>query len=212
MDDVKALIEGLEMALTSSTKNRRAWTAGLRQSARGLWAGVFTVEEFNSMMFRVLNKGLTAAWNRGFMELGISPDEQDDTERQRVFNIIIEQTSLMDGLTRFITDNSKANGGKLKRVNQRVSLWEQRYQQVQNEAKARASGNKKLEWVLGVAEHCPSCVRLSGQVRRGGFWLSNGILPAVPGADYLECKGYKCKCQLKPTTKPSSRGKLPRLP
>jgi len=211
-DAINALIETINLVTSESTKNRTRFAQGLKAEARSLWSGVTTQSEFENAMTRIVERGLKQAWNKGFMDYGIAPDEQADDERQYIFNYTLDQWQYIDGLASFIADNSRANKGKLKDINARIDLWIRRYDTIYNEAKARAAGNQKLEWVLGVAEHCSSCVKLNGQVRRGSFWIGNGILPAVPNADYLECKGYKCKCTLQPTSKRMSRGPLPRLP
>jgi len=211
-ENIKAMLATISLVATDSTKNRVRFAVGMRAEARSLWSGVTTAAEFGNAMTRITERGLKQAWDKGFMEYGIAPDEQADAERQYIFNYTLEQWDFIQGLAQFISDNSRANKGKLKAINARIDLWIRRYDTIFNEAKARAAGNQKLQWTLGVAEHCRSCVRLNGQVRRGSFWIANGILPAVPNAEYLECKGYKCKCTLQPTAKRMSRGPLPRLP
>lgn len=68
-----------------------------------------------------------------------------------------------------------------------------------------ASQNGVFEWVLGVAEHCTSCTRLSGQRRRMKFWDAN----VRPKSSELECEGFRCACNLAPTREKVSRGRLP---
>ena len=213
-DAIKAMWETIDIVTSSAdnTKNRSRFAQSVNANARALWSGVMTPAEFEGAMAGTVERGLRQAWNKGFAEFGVMPDEMDEAERQYIFNYVLEQWGYIGGLGRFIEENSRANKGKLKDIKGRVDLWIRRYDTVFNDAKARAAGNMKLRWTLGVAEHCSSCVRLNGQVRRGSFWTSNGILPAVPNDDYLECKGYKCKCTLQKTTERMSRGPLPRLP
>lgn len=51
-----------------------------------------------------------------------------------------------------------------------------------------------LEWKLGVAEHCSTCSRLSGVVRRASEWRATPYRPRTTAVGVLECNGYNCKC------------------
>ena len=53
------------------------------------------------------------------------------------------------------------------------------------------------EWVLGDAEHCSSCLAMSGQKHRLKEYVNKGI---TPKASVLECGGYLCACSLVKTT------------
>ena len=58
-----------------------------------------------------------------------------------------------------------------------------------------AAGAKRLKWVLGNSpedRHCPSCVKLSGQVHTAAEWSAAGISPKHSG---LYCQGH-CHCKL----------------
>ncbi len=48
----------------------------------------------------------------------------------------------------------------------------------------------KINWTLGIAEHCPDCVRLAANSPYTPL-----TLPTVPGAGHTECKS-NCKCGL----------------
>jgi hypothetical protein len=92
------------------------------------------------------------------------------------------------------------------------SLWGNRYLEMQGMGEALAGKDQKAMWVLGIADHCISCLKLAGKVKRYSWWYGNKVLPRVAGAEYLECKGYRCQCQLKATSAAQSPGKMPRLP
>ena len=65
----------------------------------------------------------------------------------------------------------------------------------------------------GILIHnCNSCLKLDGKVKRASWWTENNVLPRVPGAPWLACKGWRCQCGLFPTDKPLSRGRMPKLP
>ncbi|WP_460905811.1 hypothetical protein, partial [Staphylococcus aureus] len=64
-----------------------------------------------------------------------------------------------------------------------------------------ADKNGIYEWVLGNAEHCADCLKMSGQTHRMKDYVRKGI---VPQASMLECKGFNCACSLKKTNDVSS--------
>jgi hypothetical protein len=98
---------------------------------------------------------------------------------------------------------------RLRTASSRLPMWINRYTEVVNTAKTMACANQKLMWTLGPTEHCSSCLKLEGKVKRGKFWQESGVLPQ---SRQLECGGFRCQCSLQPTDAPLSRGSLPRLP
>ncbi|HUV28112.1 MAG TPA: hypothetical protein VMW34_12170, partial [Anaerolineales bacterium] len=85
------------------------------------------------------------------------------------------------------------------------------YRDVYNRATIMAAKDQKLEWIYGdTVKHCVSCSSLSGKVKRGSQWEAffekTGLRPQSPR---LACKGFECKCDTVPTTKPMSMGRLP---
>jgi hypothetical protein len=68
-----------------------------------------------------------------------------------------------------------------------------------------ANRNQRFMWVVDpIKEHCPSCLKLNGQVHRMKDYTRTGLLPQ---SDKLICGGYQCGCSLQPTTQPA-RGRL----
>ena len=97
----------------------------------------------------------------------------------------------------------------LRAASSRIPMWTNRYTEVMNTAKVMAGGDRKLKWVLGPTEHCSSCMKLAGKVKRGSMWVASGIQPQSRS---LECGGYNCQCSLQPTTDRASPGRLPSIP
>lgn len=191
-------------------KSRTRFRSGLRTGVRGLWNGSLGQVAFMDTMMTTFRLGFNFAWAEGASTWGISPDEYTLEERGRLAQLIDGQNSHIMSLGLDVLQNSRANGGKLGPLLARIeSLWVPRYDQVVQEARTMTGKNKKLKWELGPTEHCGSCLALSNKVKRGSFWYERGILPRVPGATYLECRGYRCQCSLNPTTDPVSRGPLP---
>lgn len=152
------------------------------------------------------------AWNEGAKANGIQPDEMTEAEQRRLRMEINSELPFVYGFASDIAANSKAAGGKLTPLLTRAEMWCRRYASIQQLAEAMTGGDKKAAWTLGDAEHCGSCLKLAGKVKRLSYWSEVGILPRQPAADYLECRGYNCACSLQPTEAPMSKGPLPRLP
>lgn len=189
------------------------YRSNIRGPVRGLWAGLIDYDQFFDEMLRVVRNGMTRGWHDGAAECGIKPDEMTAEEKQQLEAAIAYENQWINGLAETIEQNSKANGGKLTPLFSRMEIWIGRYIGIHDKAMAMACADKKLEWVQGpTSDQCGSCSKLNGKVKRGSFWTEQGILPRVHGAWYLECNGFRCKCELVPTDKPLSRGPLPSLP
>jgi hypothetical protein len=132
-------------------------------------------------------------------------------ERVRLEQIITREINLLAPFLNDIDQNSKANGGKRGTAYSRLDTWINRYRDVVNQAKVSACADMKMRWTLGPTEHCKSCFRLSGKVKRGSYW-NDHVLPQNPPNGLLECGGWKCQCTLRPTDDRASSGPLPRLP
>lgn len=188
------------------------YRAGLRAPIRGLWLGVFDHDQFHREMSRAIKRFLQLAWYAGAAECGIKPDELTADEVLALQDAIDYEYLWIGRFGTEIAQKSKANGGLLTPLYNRAEIWLGRWEGVKAQAMTMACGDRKLEWVLGPAEHCKSCLKLAGKVKRASYWHEKGILPRVHDAPYLECHGFRCACDLVPTDKPISRGPLPRLP
>jgi hypothetical protein len=197
------------------TKSRfeEQYRRSIRGNIRGLWAGHLELWEFYDGMHTTLRAGVTNAFHAGLADCKIKPEEMTPMERGALeYNIRFEE-QWVAGLAEAVINGSKANGGKLKPLFARADVWIGRWSGIRSEARAMACADGKLEWVLGPAEEsCTSCSKLAGKVKRASWWYDNGILPRVHAAWYLSCGGWKCKCELVPTEKPLSRGRMPNLP
>lgn len=189
------------------------YRSGIRSAIRGLWRGAIDRAQFEDVMARVIRRGLGFAFAEGAAQNGIKPDEYSGAEVLALQDAIDSENQHVTGLAVDVEAGSKVNGGKLEPLFARSELWIARYEDLVIRAKTLTGGDKKLKWVLGRTEkHCGSCSKLNGKVKRASWWSENGILPRVPGAEYLECQGYRCDCNLEETTEPLSRGAMPRLP
>lgn len=185
---------------------------GIRAAIRGLWSGILTRDDFDDAMRVTIRRNLTLGWERGAKECGILPDELSEAERAQLQARIEYEYQWIDGFADTIIAQSKENGGKLRPLYNRAEVWIGRYEGIKTEARVMACADRKLRWTLGPTEHCRSCTKLAGKVKRASYWNEKGILPRIHDAWYLECGGWRCQCQLLPTDEPMSKGPLPKLP
>jgi len=193
-------------------KDAGGYTAAIRSSVRGLWTGEFSYDWFFDSMSTAINYHIRQAWAAGSKECGIFPNEYSQPERVALEQAINYELQWIDGFAAAIEEGSKANGGKLGPLMARAAIWTGRWEGIRSQAMAMACADKKLKWVYGDTQHCSSCAKLNGKIKRASYWNERGILPRVHGADYLSCNGFRCRCVLQPTDEPASKGPLPKLP
>lgn len=190
-------------------KTIESYRLNLRNAVRGLWNGEMDYLLFYEQMQLSIDRGFTQAWTEGLAMAGIKPDEASDMELQTLRREIVNERIYIDGFANYIEANSKERSGKLEPLYQRAEFWINGYTRVLNLAYVMASGDKKLKWQLNPAEHCSSCKKLSGKIKRSSYWSKHGVYPKA--WDKLNCR-QKCQCSLVETSEPLSRGPLPGLP
>lgn len=179
----------------------------LRSAVRGLWSGAIDVAQFDENMRMAESRYLTEAFAVGFKEGGINPNEITIEEQTRIGEFIQRDSTFITGFGDAILQNSRANGGKLTPLFQRVELWVERYIEAKALGKAMALADQKAEFVLGpTKDHCRSCTGLNGRVYRYSVWIANNAVP--PHNWNFECRGG-CQCSLVPTDRPITKGKFP---
>lgn len=205
----KAAQELEYLRLLLATKSADTYRANLRANARALWLAEWDEFDFYVAMLSTVRRAFTQAFYEGAAVCGIAPQELSRGELLRLEEEIVQENSYIDGLADFISENSKAMGGKLTDVYTRVELWVQGYARVKNLGQITACGDLKLKWNLHPAEHCTSCLKLAGKVKRASFWEKLEVFPKA--WDKLICR-LGCKCTLDPTDEPLTPGPLPSLP
>jgi len=184
----------------------------LRDNVRGLWGGVIDYDQFWEAMTATIQRRLPQAWYDGSKDCGVMPADLSPEERMALQQAIVSEMSFVTRFADDIMAGSKANGGKLQPLLARVEMWAARYSDLQSRARLMACEDQKLQWVMGATkEHCNSCLRLSGKVKRASYWRRVNVYPQSPPNPNLECDGWG-KCQLLPTDERCSPGPLPRLP
>ena len=192
---------------------RANYNKGLRASVRGLWAGEVDMNGFFDSLIVTMNTGLRQAFLLGAKSCGVDEADLTQDEILQMQSFITRQYVYVIGLGEWILQRTRAAGGLLRTVLARTTLWQARWTEAFNLGMSLACKDQKAMWVVDPAkEHCSSCLKLMGKVKRMSFWHETGILPQVAGATYLECGGWACGCSLQLTKQPCSKGPLPRLP
>lgn len=188
----------------------QSFRSNIRNSVYGLWSGRIGYDQAYEYMLLAIERDYEIAWTEGAKICGIEPDDRTDEESTELNRFVVEHSQYIGRFLDYVDENSKENEGLRSRVYVRAELWVNRYNEVRNRAMTMACGNKKLIWNLGMTrDHCSSCLKMAGKVKRASQWDAANIRPQSPN---LECKGYGCLCGLSPTDAPMSRGPLPRLP
>lgn len=188
-----------------------SYKASLRPIVRAYWSGVFDQQTFTEEMTFAIADGLDQAFAEGAKQCGILPEDYTDAENKALTDSIKKEQGHIGNLESFVFEHRKGEG-KLGEAFARLNDWALRYTDVSNQAKALTCKDKKLEWRVGPTEHCRTCAKLNGKVKRASVWDSSGIRPQNPPNPLLVCKGFRCQCELFVTNKPVSKGPLPRVP
>lgn len=178
----------------------------IRQPVRGLWNGALTFEQAFDSLNSAIERGLRKAWMLGAKDCGIAEGELTPQEIQaRDLAIIEEKSHVFDYLEEV---EEKSDDTTLVSMLARTDLWINRFTDIRNQAKVLTCKDVKLLWKLGsTSEHCSDCLNYDGRVYRASQWERNNIRPQ---SRRLQCKGFRCLCQLIPTDKPITKGKIPR--
>lgn len=192
-------------------KTESAYRKALRQLTRGYWTGDLGAFDFYDGFADAIDRNLKMAWRDGLAKWGISPDEMTDAETQELRFQIADQIGYINGLAEAIAANSKANGGSLFALYDRIELWVNSYGRIMTLAGTMAAGDRKGLWKYGdTIDHCPSCAALAGRVYRNSVWTKwLQPLDMLPRGKGLACKGFQCDCSIVPTSEPVSKGRPP---
>lgn len=188
-----------------------SYRTGLRAPVRALFTGAMDFDQFFDAMMTAIRRGITQAWNQGAKLAGVAENELTPQEMIAREQTINNEFNYITGLAARI-DEIRDTDGKLGSAFNLLGAWVNRWQDAKNRAQEIASTDPKLKWNLGVAEHCTSCVKLSGKIKRASYWNERGVHPQQPPNELLECGGWECKCFFTPTNEQLSKGPLPRLP
>lgn len=191
-----------------AVKTERAYRKSLRQLVRGLWSGELGAYDFLDGMDYVIQRNLTKAWYDGLKAYDIAPEEMTDAEKDRLQLEINTQITFVPNFSDAIIAGSKANGGLLAPLYDRLEMWVNQYGRISTLAGTLAAADQKSIWVYGdTVDHCPSCAAYAGLVYRNSVWTKwLEPLDMLPRGKGLACGGWQCDCSLKKTSEPVKPG------
>lgn len=194
---------------TEDTFRRQLWRAAL-ELFRGDIDEFAFIDDYSSS----IENQLTRAWNEGARSVDVDPREFTNEDVAELNRIIANEYDfilrLADDIITYRDEGNKIDDFRDK-FRGRVELWVNRYRETINNARIWFDSKAKLEWVLGLSEHCDTCLQLSGIVAYAGEWEQAKIRPQNPPNGMLVCQGWNCKCTLVPTTRRRSPRALDQL-
>ena len=191
--------------LTMAVKTEAFYQRVMWQAVKDLYNGNITKFGFEDVMIGLIENQMRRAWNEGTRDAGLDPaTDMTAAFEEQLQTIILSELSYVSPLAVNILE-AKAAGSGYDQFRGRVNVWANRYNDVVSQARAAATKNN-LEWVLGATEHCDTCKALEGIVATADEWRISGFKPQTDWTgglpnNHLDCKGYNCGCELKPTTK-----------
>ena len=179
--------------LTELSAGEVQFGAGIRIAVLALLKGEIGGFAFTDAMYRAVRVGMRDAWLEGAKIAGFAPDEIEPADERALLDIqhamlqrvLSLQADVLKRRDRLLFAPEEFDKHKAELWN-RITIWDARYEQARSEAIVRFSADQKLEWIMDPRkDHCISCMKLDGKVKRASWWRDNGILPQVPGAWYL---------------------------
>jgi hypothetical protein len=191
------------------TKSLTSYRQAITSAARGLHSGNLDIFDFIAAMNSAIDRGYEQAWREGARTCGILSNERTPEETSKLNELIaIAKASVFD-FAEFIEARLDEPFTSLRN---RIDIWANRYNETRSTGSVMACQDQKLEWFLGNADHCKTCIKLNGRVMRASRWQELDVHPQDTRPGKLECKGFNCDCELSKTTKPATPGPLPSLP
>jgi hypothetical protein len=167
-----------------------SYRSNLRYNVRGLWTGEMDMAQFVAIMTDTVERGIMTAWREGAARAGVAEDELTTKETDARMAFMWAQWSQIPKFAAAVEEGSKANKGKLTPQLRRVDLWANQYNSAVVQAYAMAGADLKGLWILGpTEEHCSSCSRLAGKVKRMSYWRDH-VLPQNAPNPALSCGGW----------------------
>jgi hypothetical protein len=194
-----------------AVKTEDAYRRALRQLVRGYWKGDLGAFDFLDGMAGSIERNFTKAWYEGAAKWGISVSEITETEYDRLQLEINTEITFVPDFANAVAASSKANGGQLTPLYDRIELWINSYARIVSLAGQLAATDAKGMWKYGdTVDHCASCSGYAGRIYRNSVWRKFlepfDLLPKGKG---LACGGWLCDCSIIPTSEPVSSGRPP---
>ena len=190
-----------ERARLFALKAYAFYASSVRDLTKKFYDGRLDYTAFVDSMENLVISQLRIAWFEGMEANGLTEDDMTTEWAAMLREIIMSE---QDHIPDFALAIEKARRAEspIAPLMSRADMWGNRYNDVVNQAKViTAEKGQKLEWVYGDTDHCETCLSLNGIVAYASEWAASPYHPQQPPNDYLDCGGWRCKCQLRPTKK-----------
>lgn len=144
------------------------------------------------------------AYGDGMEDGGVPRSKMDDGDNNAIARLIATQSQYVSNLTDVlfnqdgITD-AQAAGKAVMWFNKSINPFF-------DGGRMSANANGMYEFKVGNTEHCDDCLALNGQIHRLKEFIQSGWHPK---SSRLQCKGYRCECELVKRPGAAERGRLP---
>lgn len=182
---------------TVGTFDAHLWSACLAMFRTGDLAA------FLDVFVDEIRNQLTRAFNQGARDVGVDPSEFTQVDLDHLQSWIDSEYNYVLNLAQAIQDLHVMNATLdefRSKIQWRVGLWANRFNEVVNEARIYFGGRVRLEWRRGKTEQgCPTCTALDGIVAFAEEWDQARVRPQHPPNPFLKCGGWNCDCGTYPT-------------
>lgn len=198
------LLRALRLVL-GATKTEAFYRRALRSAVRELYRGG-DAGEFVDTLAALIEEQFRRAWNEGARDAGFTGEMTDEDLLPLIERMAAEQ----EHMYAFADAIEKAgkDGAPIAPLYERADMWASRYNEIRDWARVHFGGKKRYKWVVGNTEHCEDCLALNGAVATGEAWEEARGRGVYPQSRDLECGGWRCQCELRPTDDPVT-GEIP---
>jgi len=178
----------------------------VKKLVKRLYDKNITGNDFKKQLAEIVRLQLTNAYNAAWYETIGNEDIPPELDKA-LQDDIKKQLEFIDGYYEDII-RDRALGMGLVALLARADLWGARAQESYNNAMVLiGSGDNaapnNLIWIEGdTVEKCTTCLALDGIVAPADLWNELGVYPQMGDNPRLECRGWRCQCQLVVTDKP----------
>lgn len=195
--------------LSTEFKSQPYFLARVQGLVRGVYDG-YIGGEFVDIMQNLIKGQMNDAYLRAWSDQtdgGVLPSYLNES----LALFTLTQTNF-DWIYQFYKDiiDARVDQTSIEPLLTRAGMWANRWNDAYNEATRQIALEEgyNMQWVLGEAEHCTTCLALSNIVAKAKEWEQSGWRPQ---SQDLECHGYNCKCSLEITDKRRTPKALARL-
>ena len=189
--------QALQLQLVKGAKDIQATRLEFEADAAALFDSA-QADEVNRRRFGIILRDLIRKYGdkafRDGLEAGGVTEDMSAEDRTAYTTLLATQSAYVSSLGDALYHDGAGVGDSATKA----SMWFNKSISPFYEAgRLSADANGMYEWVLGDAEHCTSCLAMSGQKHRLKDYVNKGI---TPKASVLECGGFLCACSLVKTT------------